>query len=106
MASPKVFFCTVAAASLIALPVTSHARVNIEVEIAPPVVIYEAPPPPRVGYIWAPGYWDWDGGHHQHVWRKGQYVRNHRGERYVPHEWVEHDGRYRLSEGHWERDHR
>ena len=106
MTSRKTLFCALAAASLIALPVTSQARVNIEVEIAPPVAIYEAPPPPRVGYAWVPGYWNWDAGRHDHVWRKGYYARAHRGEHWVAHEWVEHDGRYRLNEGHWEHDHR
>jgi hypothetical protein len=94
----------IAAATLIALPVTSQARVNIDVDIGPPAAIYEAPPPPRAGYVWTPGYWNWDAGHHQHVWRQGQYVRAHPGEHWVPHEWVEHGGRYRLSDGHWERD--
>jgi hypothetical protein len=103
MASPKLVFCTVAAASLIALPVTSHARVNIEVEIAPPVAVYEAAPP-RDGFIWVPGYWNWDARRHEHVWRKGYYTREHRGDHWVAHEWVEREGRYRLNEGHWEHD--
>jgi hypothetical protein len=107
MASPnKRLFWTLTATALIALPVTSQARVHIDVEIAPPVAIYEAPPPPRVGFIWAPGYWNWDAPHHKHVWKKGQYIRAHPGERWVSPEWVAHEGRYRFNEGYWERDHR
>jgi hypothetical protein len=64
MASPRVLSWTLAAASLIALPVTSQARVNIDVEIAPPLAVYQAPPP-REGYIWVPSYWDWDTGRHE-----------------------------------------
>jgi hypothetical protein len=61
MASRKALLWTLTAASLIALPVTSEARVNIEVEIAPPVAISEAAPP-REGFVWVPGYWNWDAG--------------------------------------------
>ena len=106
MVSPKVLFCTLSAATLLALPMSGQAKVNVEVEIAPPAAVYEAVPPPRAGYIWAPGYWDWDAGHHKHVWRNGHYVRGHRDEHWVPYAWAEHGGRYRLNEGHWERDHR
>ena len=105
MTSPKVLFCSLAAASLIALPVTSQARVNVEVEIAPPVAIYETAPP-RAGYVWTPGYYNWDARRHEHVWSKGSYARERRGEHWVAHEWVERDGRYHLNQGHWEHDHR
>ncbi|MGH8800387.1 MAG: YXWGXW repeat-containing protein, partial [Casimicrobiaceae bacterium] len=56
-----------------------------------------------VGFVWAPGYWDWDGGHHRHTWRKGHYMRERRGEHWVPNQWVERSGRYHYEPGRWER---
>jgi len=42
-----------------AAPTMASARSNVDVSIAigPPPVIVEEVPPPRVGYVWAPGYW-------------------------------------------------
>lgn len=80
---------------------TQAARVDIDVDIAPPPPRYEVVPPARAGYSWAPGYWGWDG--HHYVWRGGRFIHERHGEHWVQHEWVEHDGRYRYHEGHWER---
>ena len=52
--------------SLLAYPLAGAARVNIDVEIAPPPVVVEDAPV-RGGYIYAPGYWEWDNAHHRHV---------------------------------------
>jgi hypothetical protein len=90
------------AGSLLAYPLAGAARVDVDVEIAPPPVVVEDAPV-REGYIYAPGYWDWDDVHHRHVWKKGEYIREHPGEHWVPHAWVQHEGRYHLNEGHWER---
>ena len=65
------------------------ARVDIDVDLAPPPVVVEDAPP-REGYIYAPGYWDWDDGGH-----RGEYVENHPGDRWVGHALVQ-------REGHWE----
>ena len=54
---------TCVAASLLAVaaaaPTMALARSNVEVNIGigPPPAIVEEVPPPRVGYVWAPGYW-------------------------------------------------
>ncbi|HEX7271120.1 MAG TPA: hypothetical protein VF420_03100 [Casimicrobiaceae bacterium] len=101
MMSRILLFAMLSSAALW-VPSPSQAKVDVDIEIAPPVAVYEAPPPPRAGYVWVQGYWDWDAHRHQHVWRKGHYVQEHKGEHWVPYAWVEHDGRYRLNEGHWE----
>src|SRR5437764_2441180 len=59
-----------------------------------------APPPPRAevygyapgpGYVWAPGYWAWDGGRYH--WRSGSWVRRpHARANWVPGRW-EHNSR-------------
>jgi hypothetical protein len=88
--------------ALLAAPVASEARAYVDVRIAPPPARYEAVPAPRRGYVWAPGYWNWDG--HRHVWAQGHYVRSRGADyRWVPHRWEHHDGHYRLERGRWER---
>ena len=48
---------------LLALPAISMAQVvgiNVSVNLAPPELpVYEQPPTPAVGYVWAPGFWAW-----------------------------------------------
>jgi hypothetical protein len=87
----------------LALPLASQARVDVDINVAPPPPRYEVVPAPRVGFVWAPGYWAWDNGHRRHVWRRGHYVRERHGHRWVPDRWAEHDGRYRYEPGRWER---
>jgi hypothetical protein len=74
---------------------------GVEVAVAPPPARVVELPPPRVGYVWAPGYWNWNG--HQHVWAEGRWLQERRGQHWVPEHWDQHNGRYRLAKGHWER---
>ncbi|MDQ6917433.1 MAG: YXWGXW repeat-containing protein [Pseudomonadota bacterium] len=85
-------------AALVSLP--SLARVYV-VEVAPPPPRVEVVPAPRVGYVWAPGYWGWRG--HRHVWVNGNWVRERRGYHWEPHHWVERNGRWHFEEGRWHR---
>ena len=79
------------------------AGVNVDIDVAPPPSIHEELAP-REGYVVSPGYYRYDNEHHKHVWVKGEYLPERRGERYVAPEWREHEGRYRFEEGHWDRD--
>jgi len=90
-----------AATGLAPLPSAAASRVDVWVGYGPPAVRYEAVPPARVGYVWAPGYWDWNGRHH--VWRAGHWEREHHGQRWVAGRWSERDGRWYLNRPHWER---
>src|SRR5258708_33909989 len=55
----------------VVVPHTATAQVSVDIVIGtpPPPVRVEVVPAPRVGYIWAPGFWSWDG--HRHVWFAG-----------------------------------
>jgi hypothetical protein len=97
------FLITALAAASLSLPLAAQARVDLDINIAPPAPRYEVVPPPRVGFVWAPGYWAWDNGHHRHIWRTGRYVRERRGQHWVPDRWAEHEGRYRYEPGRWDR---
>jgi len=78
------------------------SAIGIDIQIAPPppppnVII----PPPRMGFVWAPGYWRWNG--RRHVWVAGHWLRARPGWHWVPEHWVEHRGHYRFVRGHWAR---
>ena len=85
-----------------AMPVAGYAARLIVVEAAPPPERVEVVPGPRVGYVWAPGYWGWDRG--RHVWVRGHWVRERRGYHWVPHRWQEREKRWHFETGHWDRD--
>src|SRR3984893_15678866 len=69
------------------------ANVDIDVDIAPPAAVAEQAPV-REGYVYTPGYWRWDEPRHNHIWVKGEYVPERRGEHWVAHEWREQNGRF------------
>jgi len=85
----------------VAMPVGGDAKTVVTIDVAPPPPRVEVVPASRAGYIWAPGYWKWNGRHH--VWAKGYFVREHPGYRYVPETWVQRDGRWQMQTGGWVR---
>lgn len=84
-------------------PQIAHAQASFNLRIGVP------PPPPRVfvqpqfcrGYVWAPGYWRWNG--RRHVWVDGAYLRERRGYRYVAPGWDQDRDAYRFRRGRWAR---
>lgn len=89
----------------IALAPLAQARTLIEVGIgvAPPPPHYVRVPPPRPGYVWAPGYWRWDAPLHRHVWMDGYWEPVRVGYRYRPARWVHRGPDWRFVPGHWAR---
>src|SRR5215475_10735681 len=69
------------------------------------------PPPPRYavigvapgpGYVWTNGYWDRRGS--SWGWVDGRWMRPPRGRAvWVPNEWRNEGGRYRMHRGYWRR---
>jgi hypothetical protein len=78
----------------------ASARTYVDIDIAPPPPREEVVPGPRVGFVWAPGYWDYNGRHHE--WRKGHWVHERHGHHWVNDEWVQRDGRWHHERGHWD----
>lgn len=101
MNTRKTLLAAVLASSL-ALPLAAGA-VDIYVDVAPPAPVYEQAPA-REGFVYTPGYYQWDEGRRNHTWVKGEYQAQRRGEHWVAHEWRQENGRYRFNEGRWERD--
>jgi hypothetical protein len=85
----------------VAMPLPSVAAVDVYVNTAPPPPRSERIPAARRGYVWTPGYWNWNG--RRYVWVAGSWARERRGYAYRPHEWVERDGRWTLRRGGWDR---
>jgi hypothetical protein len=96
----KILWATIAVGAA-AIPLSGEARVYVDVDVAPPPPRVEVVPAARVGYVWAPGYWDWRA--RRHVWVKGHWVRERHGYRWEPHRWVEREGRWHFEEGRWAR---
>lgn len=68
----------------------------------PPPPRYEAVPVVPSGWVWVPGYWNWNG--HRYVWMRGHRERAHRGRHWVEPRWYEDHGRWRQHRGRWDRD--
>jgi len=78
----------------------AQARVYFDVDVAPPPPRVEVVPAPRAGYVWAPGYWAYDG--RRHVWHDGYWVHERHGHHWVPDRWDERGGHWHYSRGHWD----
>jgi WXXGXW repeat (2 copies) len=95
-----ILACSVSAC-VVAPPPRAHARSVVDIDVSPPPPRVVVEPAPRRGYVWAPGYWQWDG--RRHVWVEGRWIRERRGEHWVPAHWEDHGGRWHFEEGHWAR---
>ena len=65
----------------------------------PPIMRDEPIPPPRAGYVWIPGYWNWQSG--AHVWVSGRWERQRTGYVYVEPVWREGPKGWELHRGGW-----
>jgi len=82
------------------------AQVNIMIGTPPPAAVYEAVPPARAGYVWAPGHYVLV--NDRYVWTRGQWVTTRAGYSYVPASWerVYVGGReqWRFVPSRWDRN--
>jgi WXXGXW repeat (2 copies) len=92
------FFC---ALIVLTAPLTAKAQVDINITIAPPELpVYDQPPLPAPGYIWAPGYWAW--GPDGYYWVPGTWVLPPAvGLLWTPGYWGWRDGIYAWNAGYW-----
>lgn len=77
-----------------------HVSVGFAVGVPPPLPRYVRVPPPRRGFLWAPGYWRWEPHAHGHVWVGGYWVRARPGHRHGPGHRLHHGHHWRLERGH------
>ena len=98
---PPLFSVSLAALFSAALSLPSSAYVGISVSIAPPPIpVYVQPLCPAPGYLWTPGYWDYDGS--DYYWVPGVWVAPPRiGFLWTPGYWGFRGGSYVFSRGYW-----
>lgn len=88
----------------VAVPTTAQAQpvINVQIGHPPPPPRAERMPPPRRGFVWAPGHWEARRG--QYVWAPGHWVKARPGYAYRAPEWRERGGRWEYNRGRWDRD--
>ena len=101
MLMKKVLVSALFAIGAVAIPLPSMADVDVNLGFGPPAAVVEVVPGPRQGYVWSPGYYNYE--NNRHVWVKGESVREREGYTYQPNRWVEHDGRWNLERSRWDR---
>jgi hypothetical protein len=83
-------------------PAAAREYVEVTVGTRPPPPRFERVPPPRSGYVWAPGYWNWYGG--RYVWVGGRWNAYRPGYVYRPPVWRPYGRGYRIQRETWVRD--
>ena len=84
-------------------PVRADAFISISVGFAPPPLpVYEQAPIPGPDYLWAPGYWAWDGDFGDYYWVPGTWVQAPTpGYLWTPGYWGWNDGAFAWNAGYW-----
>jgi WXXGXW repeat (2 copies) len=82
-------------------PAAAQANLSLTIGTPPPAPIYEVVPAPRAGYVWAPGFWQWEGS--RHSWHAGYWMPERRGYNWVPDRWAQVHGGWHHEAGHWDR---
>jgi len=77
---------------------TPCVAAEITSNVAPPPVHVERVAP-RDGYVWAPGYWEWNG--RSYHWVSGTYLLEHRGAHWVADRWEQVGPLWQHVAGHW-----
>ncbi len=99
-----LLFAGIAGSSLLAGTADAQSIGIVIAPSAPPPMRYEPMPPPRPGYTWTRGYWDWNG--RAYGWREGRWVRARPGYVWTEPTWYQ-DGRgWRRAQGRWDMDRR
>ncbi|MGH8114788.1 MAG: YXWGXW repeat-containing protein [Rhodanobacteraceae bacterium] len=85
-------------------PPASAAQVGLSITVGspPPPMRRERIPPPRPGYVWAPGYWNWSGSNY--IWVVGTWQRARPGYVYARPHWVHRGNRWVYHPSRWTRD--
>jgi hypothetical protein len=98
----KLPVIALAALLFLGLPLaSSNAYVGVSVGFAPPAIpVYTQPYCPGPGYLWTPGYWDWNG--YDYYWIPGTWVLPPRvGFLWTPGYWGYNNGLYAFNNGYW-----
>ncbi|MDB5968796.1 MAG: h16 [Hydrocarboniphaga sp.] len=83
-------------------PIATQARVILDIDVGPPPPRVVEVPAPRPHQVWVPGYYVWDGHHHQHVWHDGYWVKERPGYHYRADHWEQQGDKWHRVQGGWE----
>jgi hypothetical protein len=88
---------------VLAMSAAAFAQIGISISFAPPELpVYEQPLCPGDGYLWTPGYWDYDNGFDDYYWVPGTWVMAPEpGLLWTPAYWGWSGGGYVFNEGYW-----
>jgi hypothetical protein len=78
----------------------AFAGSDIVTDAAPPPDRVEHAPPPRDGYVWAAGHWEWNG--RAYAWMSGTWITERRAAHWVADRWEQVGARWHYVAGHWE----
>jgi len=92
---------TLTIAGAAAIPTTALAEGEIFTDASPPPDRVEHAPPPRDGYVWGAGHWEWNG--RSYVWASGTWIVERRAAHWVVGRWDQVGTRWHYVPGHWER---
>lgn len=60
---------------MLAMTAASHAQFRVAITFGPPAIpVYDQPVCPGDGYLWTPGYWNWDDDSEDYFWVPGTWV--------------------------------
>ena len=65
------------AMAMLALSAASYAQIGVGIAVSfgpPPLPVYEQPLCPGDGYLWTPGYWDYDYDDGDYYWVPGTWI--------------------------------
>ena len=88
------------AAALMPMSSTAQTGLNVFITSEPPAPRYETIPAQRSGYVWAPGFWNWE--NNRHVWVAGRWEAQRNGYQYQRSEWARDNNGWRLNRGGWQ----
>jgi hypothetical protein len=98
---PRYLPAAALALALLLAPLTGMAQFQFSITIGPPPLpVYEQPPIPGPGFLWAPGYWSY--GPYGYFWVPGTWVQPPEvGLLWTPGYWAWSDGFYVWNAGFW-----
>jgi hypothetical protein len=83
------------------IPESVSAGSDIVTDAPPPPDRIEHAPPPRDGFVWGAGHWEWNG--RSYVWISGTWIPERRAAHWVVARWEQVGTQWHYTAGHWER---
>jgi hypothetical protein len=80
-------------------PTAAQLPPEHEIATAPPPMVVEAVPAPRLGFYWITGFWGWEG--RRHVWIPGRWINDRPGYMWSHEHWDHRGHGWHFESGRW-----